>query len=178
MNNLRRAILAALSLIVLFAACSGEPKTFEEEVRQLYQGDKGFFFIKIPPALMSLALNVAGDSDMSRFFGDARQVGVMSFGEGFSSTEKPVIVSQLEELLVKYEYEELIRISDSEKLLSMKMKENNGKVTELVTIVSQQDGPVMAVTLSGQIDVEQVVMMAADFDFDMLMDLQAMGGIR
>ncbi len=178
MNYLKRIFTAIFTLVIVLTACTHDPKSFEEEVRHTYRDQRGFFFIKIPPALMNLALNIADDPDMSRFFGNARQVGIMSFGDGFPDAKNRELVNDLEQMLIKYDYEELIRITDSDKIIAMKMKENNGKVTELVTIVSQHQGPVMAVTLSGEVDVQQVIMLAADLDFDMLMNLQAMGGRR
>ncbi len=179
MNIVTRTLLAAAtSVMILFPGCTHEPKSFEDEVRHLYQDNRGFFYLKIPPALLTLALSVADDPEMSRFFGDARQVGLISFGEGIPASESKEIITNLEELLARYEYEELIRISDSDKLINMKIKENSGKVTDLVTIISQPGGAVMAITLSGDIDVGQIVMMAADFDFGQLMELQAMGGRR
>ncbi|TVR70820.1 MAG: DUF4252 domain-containing protein [Marinilabiliales bacterium] len=179
MNTVTRTLLAAAtSVMILFPACTSEPKSFEDEVRHLYQDNRGFFYLKIPPALLTLALSVADDPGMNRFFGDARQVGLISFGEGIPASESKEIIRNLEEMLTRYQYEELIRISDSGRLINMRMKENSGRVTDLVTIISETDGQLMAITLSGDIDIEQIVMMAADFDFGQLMELRAMGGRR
>ncbi len=168
-------LIYSMAMLFVFAACSSEPKSFEEEVRQSYQGERGFFFIKVPPALLTLALKIADDNEMTEFFGDARQVGIISFGEGFPSSENPALVKILEEMLGRWEYEDLMKISDADRTISMKMKEEGGDVTELVTIVSQTGGPVMALTLSGKINLQTVVTMAADFDFEKLLQMQGMG---
>ena len=178
MNKLIKSTLALAGALLLISACSPDPKTFEDEVRHLYQDRRGFMYIRIPPALLTLALRAADDPGMTRFFGDARQVGLISFGEEYSREDNAAIIRTLEELLVKYQYEDLIRISDSEKLISMKMKESGNRVTDMVTIISEREGPLMAVTLSGDIDIQQIVLMASEFDFSRLMELQAMGGRR
>lgn len=167
--------IAAIILIIVIAACSSEPKNFEEEVRNIYQDERGFFYLKIPPAILSLAIKMADDQEMTDFFGDAKQVGIFSFGEGFPVSKNPEIVRNLEEILARHDYEDLIRISDQDRLISMKIKGNNGKATELVTIISETAGTVMALTLSGEINIQTVVQMAADFDYDVLMQMQGMG---
>lgn len=170
-----RPFIYFMAILFVFAACTSEPKSFEEDIRQAYQDERGFFFIKVPPALLTLALKIADDSEMTEFFGDARQVGIISFGEGFPTSENPVLVQTLEEMLGRWDYEDLMKISDADRTISMKMKEDGGDVTELVTIVSQTGGPVMALTLSGKINLQTVVTMAADFDFEKLLQMQGMG---
>ena len=174
MNHQPPFIIVALALMIAFTACSSEPKNFEEEVRHIYQNERGFFYLKIPPAILSLALKMADDQEMTDFFGDAKQVGIISFGEGFPVSRNPEIINTLEEILARHDYEELIRISDQDRLISMKIKENSGKATELVTIISETAGTVMAVTLSGEINTQAVVKMAADFDYDLLMQMHGM----
>jgi hypothetical protein len=164
-------------LLVFFAlsACTTEPRSFEEEIRKVYQNQKGFFYIKVPPALLSLALKAADDEEMLKFFKNARQVGIISFGDGITATETPGLVKNLEEMLARYDYEDLISISDHEKRIIMKIKEDNGSVNELVAIVSQTDSPLITLTLSGEIDIQTIVHMAADFNFDRFLQMQSMG---
>jgi hypothetical protein len=175
MRNFRNYLLAALSFTFAFASCTSEPRSFEEEVRHVYRNDRGFMYIKIPPALLTLALNMIDDKDMADFFGDARQVGIITFSDEFSDNESNELVKNLEEMLTRYGFEYLIRISDSGKLISMKIKESNGKVTDLVTIVSENPGPVTAITLSGEIDVQSIVRMASELDYNKLLDISSMG---
>jgi hypothetical protein len=175
MKHQPRYLIIAIALIIGVAACSSEPRNFEEEVRHIYQNERGFFYLKIPPAILSLALKMADDQEMTDFFGDAKQVGIITFGEGFPVSKNPEIVNTLEEILARHDYEDLIRISDQDRLISMKIKENDGKATELVTIISETAGQVMALTLSGEINIQTVVKMVADFDHDMLMQMQGMG---
>ncbi len=165
----------AFTVIFAFTACTTGPKNFEEEVRDHFRDTRGFFFLKIPPRLLTLALRTADNPDMNRFFGDARQVGIISFGDGFPVSENREVVRTLEDMLTKYDYKEIMSISDSEKLIIIKLKETNGRVTDLVTIVSESEGAVTAITLSGEIDVQAMVGMAGNLDnIDMLMQLQAL----
>ena len=175
MRNFFKHFIPGFFLLATIAGCSSEPRSFEEELRQAYQHDKGFYYLKVPPALLSLALQITDDQELIDFFGDARQVGIISFGESMHSIENDELVRSLEDLLIKYEYEDLIRISDQDRLISMKVKEDMGNITELVAIVSQTEGPVMAMTLSGEINLQTIVKMAADFDYDRLMQMQGMG---
>jgi len=108
MNNALKYFILTLSLVFASAACSSEPRSFEEEVRRVYQDERGFFYIKIPPAILSLALKLSEDQEMMEFFGDARQVGIISFGEGFPSDGNPELVNTLEEMLSRYAYEDLL----------------------------------------------------------------------
>lgn len=170
-----RYLLPAISLLVALTACKTEPENFDDEVRQTYQHEKGFFYVKIPPSLLTLVLRSIDDQEIVDFFGDAHQVGIITFGEKFSDEENRNIFVSLEEMLTRYEYDDLIRLSDKEKTISLKIKENQGKVTELVTIVSQKASPVMALTLSGEIDIQTVVGLAADFDYDKILKMQEMG---
>ena len=167
--------VAVLLAVFTMAACASEPKNFEEELRQVYQAERGFFYIKVPPALLTLALKAADDNEMSEFFNNARQVGIISFGEGFHVSEYPEIVSNLEDMLRRYQYEDLISISDTDKRIIMKIKENNGRATELVAIVSEASSPVIALTLSGDIDIKTIVAMASDLNFNQFLEMRSMG---
>lgn len=170
-----RSLSAILLILLAFSACTTEPGSFEEEIRKVYQDQKGFFYIKVPPALLSLALKAADDEEMLQFFKNARQVGIISFGDGFPATENPDLVKNLEEMLARYDYEDLISISDTDKQIIMKIREDNGSVNELVAIVSQTDSPLITLTLSGEIDIQTIVQMAADFNFDRFLQIQSMG---
>jgi hypothetical protein len=170
-----RPVSVFLLFLLAFSACTTEPRSFEEEIRKEYQNQKGFFYIKVPPALLSLALKAADDPEMLQFFKNARQVGIISFGDGFPASENPVLVKKLEEMLERYEYEHLISISDNEKQIIMKIREDNGSVNELVVIVSQTESPLITLTLSGEIDIQTIVHMAADFNFDRFLQMQSMG---
>ena len=174
MRIFRICILASLSFLIVFTSCTNEPKSFEEEVRQIYKGTRGFYYLKIPPALLTMFLKIADDKEMMDFFGNARKVGIIYFGEETGNRENNEMVKELEAMLAKYDFVDLIRISDSRQLISMKIKEKDGIVTDLVAVVSQDRGPVTGITLSGEIDVETIVKMAADLDFDKLMKMQEM----
>jgi hypothetical protein len=163
------------SLLIFFAACSSEPRSFEEEIRQVFHGTRGFYYVKIPPALLTMVLKMADDKDMTDFFGDARQVGIISFGEALYEGKNHELVRELEQMLYKYNYEELIRISDAGRIVSMSIREENGKISELVAILSQNPGPVTGITLSGEIDIQKIVQLAAELDFDKLMQLPEAG---
>jgi hypothetical protein len=175
MQKFRSLLLFLLTLIILLPACTGEPKNFEDEVRHVYQGTRGFYYVKIPPALLTLVLKTAGDQEMIEFFGNARQVGIISFGESLSDGNNHELVKDLEQMLDKYDFEELIRISDSGQLVSMKIREEDGIISELVAILSRNPGPVTGITLSGEIDVQTIVRLAADMDFEKLMHLHEIG---
>ncbi len=175
MQNFRIFFPGLLSLMILLPACTNEPRSFEEEVRHVYHGQRGFYYVKIPPALLTLVLKMSDDKDMIDFFGDARQVGIITFGEGLSEGKNHELVKNLEQMLDKYEFEELIRISDGGRLISMQIREQGGTVTDLVAILSQNPGPVTGITLSGEIDIQTIVKLVADLDFDRLMQLQEMG---
>jgi hypothetical protein len=170
-----KQVSAILLILLVFSGCTTEPRSFEEEIRKVYQNQKGFFYIKVPPALLSLALRATDDAEMVQFFRNARQVGIISFGDGLPASENHLIVKNLEEMLTRYEYEDLISISDKDKQIIMKIREHNGTVNELVTIVSQTDSPLITLTLSGEIDIQTIVHMAADFNFDRFLQMQSMG---
>ena len=175
MQKFRNFIPFLFSFIILLPACTREPKSFEDEVRHVFQGTRGFYYVKIPPALLTLVLKTAGDKDLIDFFGNARQVGIISFGEALPEGKNHELVKDLEQMLDKYDFEELIRISDSGQLISMKIRQEGGKISELVAILSQNPGPVTGITLSGEIDVQTIVRLAAGMDFEKLMQLHAIG---
>jgi hypothetical protein len=175
MHRFTQFFAGLFSILILLPACSNEPKSFEDEVRHVFQGTRGFYYVKIPPALLTLVLKMTDDKDLIDFFGNARQVGIISFGEALSEGKNNELVKDLEQMLDRYDFEELIRISDSGQLISMKIRQEDGRISELVAILSQNPGPVTGITLSGEIDVQTIVRLAADMDFDKLMQLHEIG---
>lgn len=169
-----RYFFSVIFLLAAITGCKTGPESFDDEVRKTYQHEKGFFYLKVPPALLTMALRSMDDQEIMDLFGDARQVGVISFGENFSDTDNHDLFTSLEEMLTRYEYEDMISISDMERTVSVKIKENQGKVTDMVTVISQKASPVMAITLSGEIDIQTIASMAADFDYNKLLEIQSM----
>jgi hypothetical protein len=174
MKNIRFFLLI-LSILVAVSACKTGPRNFEEEVRHLYNGKRGFFFIKIPPALLTLVLRATDDKEMHDFFKNARQVGVISFGEGFHESQRNDLVNNLEDMLNRHRYDDLITISEKDRKIILKIREQEGVISELVAIVSQSDSPLLALTLSGEINLETIAGMAAGFDYSKLLELQSVG---
>jgi hypothetical protein len=172
MQKFRILLTVFLSLLILFPACKNEPQTFEEELRHVFKGTRGFYYVKIPPALLNLVLKASDDKEMIDFFGNARQVGIISFGKELSEGKNLELVKDLDQMLEKYEFEELIRISDSGRLVTIKIREHGGSISDLVAIISQNPGTVTGITLSGEIDIQTIIKLAAEMDFDKLMQLQ------
>lgn len=164
--------LAALMMAAL--SCSREPSSFEEELRHTYKDERGFFYLKVPPALMRLVMNVENDKEMLEVLGNARQVGIISFGEGFPVSKNPELLQNLEGMMYRYNYEDLIKINEQGREINVKIRENNGNVTDLITLISQPEDQVMLFTISGDIDISTVVEMASLFDYGNLIRVQSM----
>jgi hypothetical protein len=162
-------------IIIAVLACKTEPRSFEEEVRHHYNGERGFFYIKVPPALLTLVLRATDDREMHEFFKNARQVGVISFGDGFYESDRNDLVNNLEEMLNRHRYDDLITISEKDRKIILKIREQDGSVSELVAIVSQSDSPLLALTLSGEINIQTIASMASGFDYNKLLQLQSVG---
>lgn len=172
--SLNHQIIAFLFLTTAVTACKTEPLNFEEEVRQVYQNKKGFIYLKVPPVLLSIAMKSSDDNEMLDFFGNARQVGIIVLGEGFPDPDNPELLKNLEEMLNRYLYQDVISISEIDRFISLKIKEGDGRIVEVVTLISQSGSPVVIITMSGEIDVHSVVNMVADLDFDRIMKIQGM----
>jgi hypothetical protein len=154
MKNLH---LSFIIIIVLACSngCNRPPRTFSEAMSDKYQGDKAYFHVKVPPALLQIVLKDEEAGSLSGLLKDLNQVGIMSVGNR-TEESKEILNSDIASWLSHFQYEDLMTIAQSGSKISFKLLEKNGQVQELMAIIADSES-VMIISLYGKLDMKQVM---------------------
>lgn len=149
--------------------CNRPPRSFSEAMTEKYQGDKSFYHIKIPPALLHIVLKDEDTDEMSNLLKDINQLGVISVGNKSAET-RDVLDGEITEWLNYFQYEDLLTIAESGSKMSFKIRTKDGQIHEFMAIVSDSQS-VMIITLYGKLDMKQVMSMTEELNTEIFREM-------
>jgi hypothetical protein len=153
-------------LVIALAACNRPAKNFSDAMLDKYQGQPGFFHVKIPPGLMQLVFNGEQGKEMTELFRDVNQVGIMVMSRQLS-VENEILQAEVAEQLRNFNYDDLFTVAESGSILSFKVLEKNGQLNELMAMVSDEEG-IILVSLYGKMEMGQIMSMAGKLSPEVL----------
>ena len=153
-------------IIIIFLAgligCNRPPRSFSEAMADKYQGNKNFFHIKVPPALLHIVIKDEEAGEMGLLLKDINQVGVMSIGNKSAET-KEILDGEIAEWLNYFQYEDLLTIAESGRKMSFKIRTKDRQVHELMASVADSES-VMIISLYGKLDMKQVMSLTQELN--------------
>lgn len=168
MRNRHLSFIIGIFLIALIG-CNRPPRSFSEAMSDKYRGDKNFFHIKVPPALLHIALKDEVAGEMSNLLKDINQVGVMAIGKNSNETGEALNV-EIAEWVNHFQYEDLLTFAEGGRKMSFKTLTKNDQVHELMAIVNDSQG-VMIISLYGKLDMKQVMSMTKELNTEIFREL-------
>jgi len=166
---MKRIILGGVFMIctlTVFSQKSAVDKVFEK-----YSGKEGYTTVYISSFMFNLLNNLKVDDPEYNEFKKAT-AGINSIkiltqdGDGSASFGKELL-----SMLPRSEYKEMMVVKDQEEEVQFLAKENGGKITEFLLIVSG-GGDDALIAIQGDIDLESISSIASGLDMPGLKNLE------
>ncbi|GAB1444533.1 MAG: DUF4252 domain-containing protein [Cyclobacteriaceae bacterium] len=137
-----------------------------------YQNDESFSQVTISSKMFGLFTNMEledkEDQDVLNAISKLRGLKVLAKDDTRDSRE---LYNEANKMLPKNEYEELMYVRDKDKDMRFFIKENGGKINELV-MISGGSNSFMLMSIFGEIDLKQISKIGRKMDVDGLKDLE------
>lgn len=166
---MKRIILGGVFMICTLTAFS--QKSAVDKVFEKYSGKEGYTTVYISSFMFNLLNNLKVDDPEYNEFKKATS-GINSIkiltqdGDGSSSFGKELL-----SMLPRSEYKEMMVVKDQEEEVQFLAKENEGKITEFLLIVSG-GGDDALIAIQGDIDLESISSIASGLDMPGLKNLE------
>ena len=138
-----------------------------------YQGQPGFFHVKVPPGLLQLVFKGEQGKEMTDLFRDVNQVGIMVMNRQMK-VEKELLQTEVAEQLRHFSYDDLFTVAEGGRIMSFKILEKDGQLNELMAMVSDEEG-IILVSLYGKLEMSQIMNIARQLSPEVI---QGFAGIR
>ena len=162
---MKKILISALFL--LFLTSYGHAQAIQK-FHEKFKNDSKFICISIESGLLKLLSNLeAGDKDSDEFLkaiSGIEKINVYKINREESSFDAASFQA-LKKDITDEKFEELMRVKDGKSNLDFMIKENKGKVSDLIMMVDESD-EFFLLTLSGNIDLATVSKLSDKIDID------------
>jgi len=169
---MRKLMMSAVLVVMAVAAqAQGDAVT---KFFNKYQNDESFSNVTISSKMFSLFTNMEVDKpeDKEVLNAISKLKGLRILGKENTSDAR-ALYKEAFALIPKTEFEELMSVRDKDKDMKFLIKENGGKISELVMIMGGMDD-FMVLSLFGEIDLKQVSKIGSKMNIDGLDQLKRM----
>jgi hypothetical protein len=163
--------LLVLSVMVVVVA-NAQAQDAISKIFSKYQADESFTQVNVSSKMFSLFTNMEAESKEDQEVLDAisKLKGLRILMKENTSDARSLYKEAYAQIPVK-EFEELMSVRDKDKDMKFYIKENGGKISELVMIMGGMDD-FMVMSLFGDIDLKQVSRIGRKMDVKGLENLQ------
>jgi len=159
-------LLAILLLTV--SSCSDRKRN--EDIFSDFEGEKGVYMVKLPPALFLKLLDIERNNTRDEDLGDINMVKLLIYSrENDTEDDRKKMYGRIRDKLTDYEYENIFGFNSSTSYISAYILENEDYVTDLM-IVFKEDNSLACLGLSGRINGEEVLKFASEMEYNKLRD--------
>jgi len=166
---MRYFFLSLLAIIILgFSSCSG--KKGNEDIFTEFEGDKGVYMVKLPPALFMKLIGMESTDVDAEAMGNIKLVKLLVYSrENDSDRERASLYEKISGKLADYNYENLIGFTSGKVFISVYILENEEYVSDLM-ILFRENESLACLGLSGRLKGEEIMQFASEIEYDRLRD--------
>jgi hypothetical protein len=164
-------------MLIMFTLLTMGQTSAVDKVFDKYSGKEGYTTVYISSFMFNMLNSLETDDPEFDEFKKATS-GIKSIKiltqEGGNSV---AFGAELLEMLPRSEYQEMMVVKDQDEDVLFLAREEGGKITEFLLIVSSGDGEDVLIAIQGDIDLESIASIAAGLDmpgFENLEDLEDM----
>lgn len=159
---------SGLILVLLLALSACSEKKNNDDVFTEFEGEKGVYMVKLPPALF-LKLTAMDDGDMnSEKMGDINFVKMLIYSrENDTDSDRDNMFLRISGKLADYEYENIFGFNSGKAFLSAYILENEEYVSDLM-ILFRENESLVCLGLSGRLEGEEILKFASEIEYNKL----------
>ena len=161
--------LGILAIFILaFSACSG--KKGNEDIFSEFEGDKGVYMVKLPPALFMNLIGMEKSNIDTEAMGNIKLVKLLIYSrENDTENERADMYEKISGKLSDYKYENLIGFNSGKVFISAYILENEDYVSDLM-IMFRENESLGCLGLSGRLKGEEIMQFASEIEYNRLRD--------
>jgi len=156
--------------LLLVGAGAFAQKSPVDRIFDKYSGQEGYTTVHISSFMFNLLSSIDTDDpeyeDFKKASSGIKSLRILTQ----ESNDAASFASELLELLPRNEYQEMMKVKDESEEVLFLAKEEGGKITEFLLIVSGDDDVLIAIT--GDIDMETLSSIAAGMDMPGMENLE------
>ncbi len=150
-------------LLLLVGAGAFGQKSPVDRIFDKYSGKEGYTTVYISSFMFNLLSSIDSDDpeyeEFKKATGGIKSLRILTQ----ESNDAAPFGAELLEMLPRQEYQELMKVKDTEEEVLFLAKEEGGRITEFLLIVSGGDDDVL-IAIQGDIDMESLSSIAAGMD--------------
>ncbi|MEE4215235.1 MAG: DUF4252 domain-containing protein [Bacteroidales bacterium] len=161
--------LSLLAVTILgFSSCSG--KKGNEDIFTEFEGDKGVYMVKLPPALFMNLIGMEKSNIDTEAMGNIKLVKLLIYSrENDTDSERADMYGKISGKLADYEYENLIGFNSGKVFISAYVLENVDYISDLM-IVFRENESLACLGLSGRLKGDEIMQFASEIEYNRLRD--------
>lgn len=163
-----------IALIITLFTGTLSAQTAVDKIFNKYAGKDGYTTVVINSFMFKFLSNIETDDPEYESFKKATS-GIESIriltqdGSGSVGFGKELL-----DILPRKEYQELMVVKEADEDVVFLIKENQGKVTEFLLVVSSKDGDDALIVITGNIDMESISSIASGLDLPGMENLEGL----
>lgn len=148
-----KTIAFYLVMLVFALPCAAQNKSIED-IFSKFEGKNGVTSVNISKDLMNMAAQMdSNDNKAKALFGQISGVKILAFEK--ATPDEKVSFENMVKALSLSDYKELMVVKEKENSVRMLSKENQGKISEFLLLVTGGNEPVL-VSITGNIDPKEL----------------------
>lgn len=155
-------------LIISLLSCSDKRKN--DDIFDEFEGEKGVYMVKLPPALFLGLIGMNSDNINKEEMGDIDLVKFLVYSqENNTADETDHMLQQITAKILDFEYENIIAFNSSDAFVSAYILENEDYVSDLMLLL-RENNSLICLGLSGKLDGEAITNFASGIEYNKLRD--------
>lgn len=165
-----KRIFITVMLLLVGAGVFGQ-KSPVDRIFDKYSGQEGYTTVYISSFMFNMLSSIDSDdpeyADFKKATGGIKSLRILTQ----ESDEAAPFASELLELLPRQDYQEMMKVKDDSEEVLFLAKEEGGKISEFLLIVSGGDDDVL-IAITGDIDLESISSIASGMDMPGMENLE------
>ncbi len=153
-------------LVFLLSSCADKRKN--DDIFSEFEGEKGIYMVKLPPALFLALTGMEDENTSSEDLGDISLVKLLVYSrEDASSEETDNMLNRLKTAMNDFEYENILGFNSGKAFVSAYVLDNEEYVSDLMILMRDQES-LICLGLSGKLDGQTIFDFATQIEYDKL----------
>lgn len=148
-------------------SCRGDRGKAAEDLFEKYEGQKGVYIFRLPPALIGIFVSEENNPELKKTLRRMELIKIMVFDESVAKEiGKHTILQEFDERLNENQFSDMFVINDSEKTIKIKFREDGeGVINEMMILITEGDA-FLGLSMVGRIDQDQLKEVAKSLEIE------------
>ncbi|MEA1886643.1 MAG: DUF4252 domain-containing protein [Bacteroidota bacterium] len=155
-------------LVISLASCSDRRKN--DDVFAEFEGERGVYMVKLPPALFLGLIGMEGDDIDKEELGEIDLVKLLVYSrENSTEDDTNHMLQRISGKMNDFEYENIFGFNSSNTFITAYILENEDYVSDLMLMLKESES-LVCLGLSGKLDGKEIFKFATQIEYDKLRD--------